>query len=197
MLATTPEKERELSGHMTPIITETNKRAAFTKQLLQRLREETERMKTASGARDQNELRIRENLINTLTRKFVDVMKEYQNAQQKFKMDIKKKMKRQVQIVHPDATPAEVEEVISSGGVSGEIIKNVILKVYAYFLSYSRHALSHMFHFICIVFDIHIYLTQSLALFHSICYLLYRDRLQILYEMQRKTWRINTKTCYG
>jgi t-SNARE complex subunit (syntaxin) len=114
---------------MTPIITETNNRAATTKRLLQALREQTERLKTSSGHRDANELRIRENLVNTLTRKFVDVMKEYQNAQQKFKMDIKKKMKRQVQIVHPDATPEEVEEVINNGGASGEIIKNVILKV--------------------------------------------------------------------
>ena len=45
------------------------------------------------------ELRVRENLVNTLTRKFVDVMKEYQNAQQKYKTDIKKKVKRQVSLL--------------------------------------------------------------------------------------------------
>ena len=56
-------------------------------------------------------------------------MKSYQNAQQKFKLDIKKKMKRQVQIVKPDATPEEIDEVIMSGGGSGEVFKNVILKV--------------------------------------------------------------------
>jgi t-SNARE complex subunit (syntaxin) len=113
------------------LINDTNKRAALAKQLLQRLREDCDRIKSSpsTSQKEGNELRIRENLINTLTRKFVDVMKQYQNAQQKFKLDIRKKMKRQVQIVKPDATPEEIDEVIMSGGGSGEIFKNVILKV--------------------------------------------------------------------
>lgn len=75
-----------------------------------------------------NECRIRENLANTLTRKFVDIMKDYQNVQQKFKTDIKKKVKRQVQIVKPDATSEEIDAVLKSGGGSGEVFKNAILK---------------------------------------------------------------------
>ena len=55
---------------------------------------------------------IRENLCNTLTRKFIDEMKIYQNAQQKYKTDIKKKVTRQVQIVKPDATDEEVDMVM-------------------------------------------------------------------------------------
>ncbi|CAE7677949.1 Stx3, partial [Symbiodinium microadriaticum] len=129
-LATTPEREQELSANLGPIITDTNKRAALAKQLLQRLREDCDGIKSSpsTSQKEANELRIRENLINTLTRKFVDVMKSYQNAQQKFKLDIKKKMKRQIQIVKPDATPEEIDEVIISGGGAGEIFKNVILK---------------------------------------------------------------------
>mmetsp|Transcript_24801 Transcript_24801/g.36578 ORF Transcript_24801/g.36578 Transcript_24801/m.36578 type:complete len:317 (+) Transcript_24801:67-1017(+) len=129
-LATTPEREHELTSGLSPVITETNKKAALAKQLLQRLKEECDSIKSSSSTsqKEANELRIRENLINTLTRKFVDVMKSYQNAQQKFKLDIKKKMKRQVQIVKPDATPEEIDQVMMSGGGSGEIFKNVILK---------------------------------------------------------------------
>jgi t-SNARE complex subunit (syntaxin) len=67
--------------------------------------------------------------MNTLTRKFVDVMKEYQNAQTKYKTDIKKKVKRQVQIVKPDATTEEIDAVFKSGGGSGEVFKNAILTV--------------------------------------------------------------------
>lgn len=127
--AASPEKENEISASMTPILQKTQAKATYTKQLLQRLREQTERMKSSNSPQDANELRIRDNLVNTLTRKFVDVVKEYQNAQQKFKIDIKKKMKRQIQIVLPDATPDQVEEVMKSGGASGEIIKSVILTV--------------------------------------------------------------------
>jgi t-SNARE complex subunit (syntaxin) len=67
--------------------------------------------------------------VNTLTRKFVEVMKAYQNSQQKFKTDIKKKMKRQLKIVKPDATAEEIEAVVSTGGGSSEIFQNSILKV--------------------------------------------------------------------
>lgn len=36
ILATTSEKEAELSAELTPLISETNKKAAFSKQMLQR-----------------------------------------------------------------------------------------------------------------------------------------------------------------
>ena len=79
--------------------------------------------------------RVRDNLCNTLTRKFIDEMKFYQEAQQKYKTDIQKKMKRQVQIVKPDATDARsgrdyeerrrkrrlYKEQILAGGVSDQI----------------------------------------------------------------------------
>lgn len=55
-------------------------------------------------------------------------MKAYQNAQQKFKVDIKKKMKRQIQMVKPDATAEEVEEVVRTGGTAGDVLRSAILK---------------------------------------------------------------------
>jgi len=128
VLATTTEREQETAQDLGPMVTETNKRAAIAKNLLQRLREDTERLKTSTGSK-QSEIKIRENLANTLTRKFVDVMKEYQNAQTKYKTDIKKKVKRQIQIVKPDATTEDIDAVMAQGGGSGEIFKQAILKV--------------------------------------------------------------------
>jgi len=109
-------------------LSDANKKAQVAKQLLQRLREDTERLKTSKDAGKQvSEIRIRENLMNTLTRKFVDVMKEYQNAQQKYKQDIKKKVTRQVQIVKADATTEEIDAVMKSGGTS-TMFQSAILK---------------------------------------------------------------------
>jgi len=71
--------------------------------------------------------RIRENLCNTLTRKFIDEMKLYQNAQQKYKSDIKKKVTRQVQIVKPDATDEEVDMVMRSEGGREALYRESIL----------------------------------------------------------------------
>lgn len=64
------------------------------------MKEETGRVKEKNGS----EFRIRDNLANTLTRKFVATMKDYQNAQTKYKAFVQKKVVRQVHIVKPEAT---------------------------------------------------------------------------------------------
>lgn len=91
-----------------------------------RLEEETQ---TKANETQASELRIRKNLLSTLTRKFVDVMKEYQNAQQEYKTDIRKKVKRHVQIVKPGATTEEIDAVMKSGTGSGGVLKTAILNV--------------------------------------------------------------------
>jgi t-SNARE complex subunit (syntaxin) len=63
----------------------------------------------------------------TLTRKFVDEMKMYQQAQQQYKSDLKKKVKRQVLVVKPDATEEEVEAVMKSEGGRDALYKERIL----------------------------------------------------------------------
>lgn len=141
IMATTNEKEQDESNELTPIITSTNKKATIAKKLLQALRDNTEQMKKSKNTQ-QSETRIRENLINTLTRKFVDVMKEYQSAQTKYKTDIKKKVKRQVQIVKPDATSEEIDAVLKSGGGSGEVFKAAILKVSISIIMFNKHSTS-------------------------------------------------------
>lgn len=129
--ATTADKEQDFSSELEPLVKSTNKKAADAKQFLQALRQQTDQMKgdTSKTSKQSNEVRIRENLLNTLTRKFVDVMKDYQNAQTKYKTDIKKKVKRQVQIVKPDATTEEIDAVFKSGGGAGEVFKTAILTV--------------------------------------------------------------------
>jgi t-SNARE complex subunit (syntaxin) len=126
VLATTNDKEAELSAELKPLVEETNKKANIAKQILQKLREDTERMKSKETGQ-QSEVRIRENLVSTLTRKFVDVMKEYQSVQTKYKTEIKKKVKRQVQIVKADATSEEIDSILKSGGAD-QVFKDAILK---------------------------------------------------------------------
>lgn len=118
--------------YVEPLVKKTNKCATSAKTTLTSLREETDRMKQeaqSSNIKQTPEIRIRDNLVNTLTRKFVEVMKEYQNAQTKYKTEIKKKVKRQVQIVKPDATMEEIDAVFKSGGGASEVLKTAILTV--------------------------------------------------------------------
>jgi t-SNARE complex subunit (syntaxin) len=132
VLASSNEKELDESNDLGPVIKATNQKASLAKKLLQALRESTEQIRktgaSSSANNKQSELRIRDNLLNTLTRKFVDVMKEYQSAQIKYKTDIKKKVKRHVQIVKPDATSEEIDAVLRSGNGTGELFKTAILK---------------------------------------------------------------------
>jgi t-SNARE complex subunit (syntaxin) len=54
-------------------------------------------------------------------------MKAYQSAQQKYKTDIKTKVKRQVQIVKPDATDEDIDQVLKSEGGRDALYKESIL----------------------------------------------------------------------
>jgi t-SNARE complex subunit (syntaxin) len=73
------------------------------------------------------ENRVRENMNTTLTKKFVDEMKIYQQAQQQYKNDIKMKVKRQVQVVKPDATDEDVDQVMKSEGGKDALLRQSIL----------------------------------------------------------------------
>ena len=62
-----------------------------------------------------SQARIRSNMHGTLTRKFVDLMAEYQELQNKYKNKYREKVERQYRIVKPHATKEEIEEAFDSG----------------------------------------------------------------------------------
>ena len=129
MQATTSEAEAKLSAELNPVVSKTNRVAKRAKQTLADMAEATNQLKEkAKKAGEVNELRIRENLQNTLSRKFVETVKDYQKRQQEYKDDVKKKVTRQVRIVKEDATEAEIEDVMNSAGGTGELFKTAILK---------------------------------------------------------------------
>lgn len=70
---------------------------------------------------------VRENMNTTLTKKFIDEMKIYQQAQQKYKTDIKNKVTRQVKVVSPDATDEEIDAVWKSEGGRDALYKKKVL----------------------------------------------------------------------
>jgi len=130
--ATTNERELEIHNELDSLLKQTNKKALVTKNMLKHFNEDISRLKTPSGKATQYqaaELRIREHQTTPLTRKFVDIMKHYQEVQLQFKNDVKNKIKRQIQLVKPDATAEEIDAVFKKGGGSGEILKTTILRV--------------------------------------------------------------------
>jgi len=75
-----------------------------------------------------SEARIRSNMHGTLTRKFVDLMAEYQELQTKYKNKYREKVERQYRIVNPRATRDEIDEMFDSGNQQQEIFTQQILQ---------------------------------------------------------------------
>merc|ERR1719330_1006912 len=119
-------EEAELSRELTPLIQETNNGAKRTKNMLELLKEENAKFKKEKTVKD-SDMRIRENLCNTLTRKFIDEMKLYQSTQQKYKTDLKDKAVRQIKLIKPEATPDEVDTIMKSDGGRTELMQQTVL----------------------------------------------------------------------
>eukprot|EP00558_Chaetoceros_sp_UNC1202_P007753 CAMPEP_0197242056 /NCGR_PEP_ID=MMETSP1429-20130617/7911_1 /TAXON_ID=49237 /ORGANISM="Chaetoceros sp., Strain UNC1202" /LENGTH=232 /DNA_ID=CAMNT_0042701999 /DNA_START=9 /DNA_END=707 /DNA_ORIENTATION=+ len=119
-------RERELGAEVKPLLNKTNKRAKGTKDLLKVLKNETEKYKTEDTLKS-SDIRVRENLCNTLTRKFIDEMKLYQASQQKYKSNIKNKAERQILNMKSDATPEEIEQIMQTEGGRAELFQQKIL----------------------------------------------------------------------
>jgi t-SNARE complex subunit (syntaxin) len=126
-LAVSEMEEKRMSQEIKTLIQKTNADAKNAKRLLSLLREENKKYEDEKTINHSN-LRKRENLVNTLTRKFIDEMKEYQNAQQAFKVNIRKKAVQQIKFVKEDATPEEVEEIMKSDGGREGLYQQSILQ---------------------------------------------------------------------
>ncbi|KAM9995537.1 hypothetical protein ACTFIY_001734 [Dictyostelium cf. discoideum] len=87
------------------------------------------------------EVRIRSNMHNTLTQKFVEMMREYQEIQNNYKNKYKEKIERQYKIVKPDATQEEIREAIDSGD-SKKIFEETIL--YTHLHTQAKNALDYI-----------------------------------------------------
>lgn len=126
VLATSETEEAKISDSIRTLVEGTNGRAKKCKNLLGLLKEENANMKKEGKAKP-TDLRVRDNLVNTLLRKFIDEMKRYQNAQQQYKTDVKKKVTRQVQMIKPDATDQDVDQIMRSEGGREALYQQQIL----------------------------------------------------------------------
>ncbi|KAK9723362.1 hypothetical protein K7432_002015 [Basidiobolus ranarum] len=73
-----------------------------------------------------SDAQIRKNRHIALKTKFMDTLKNYQNVEVKYKEKYRQMMERQIRIVNPNATDAEIEEALDNeqGGVFAQAIMN-------------------------------------------------------------------------
>lgn len=119
--ATEQKEEKRCAGEIEKKLTEVNRLAAETKTTLEGLKKKHGE-KTAQQTQKDPEDRICENLLATLTRKFVDVIKDYQNIQLKYKTGIQKKSKRLIKAAQPEIEDGEIDKYLHDGGDIREVI---------------------------------------------------------------------------
>ena len=119
------------------LIRQGNKSAKQAQVLLQDLGKENKTMELerklnssggSGGGGDSADMRIRSNMLQTLTLMYVDELRKYQGLQHKFKEMRYKRMTREIQQVKPEATPEEINNIIRNGQAT-DIIRQAILKV--------------------------------------------------------------------
>eukprot|EP00455_Lapot_gusevi_P027074 TRINITY_DN2863_c0_g1_i1.p1 TRINITY_DN2863_c0_g1~~TRINITY_DN2863_c0_g1_i1.p1 ORF type:complete len:295 (+),score=76.84 TRINITY_DN2863_c0_g1_i1:118-1002(+) len=95
---------KHIMKKLDAIMSECKATAVVVKQSLKQVEEDN---KSYSGAK----LQMRVNMLNTHTKHFADVMKDYSDASQNFQKTLKQRIARQAQIVKPDVTDAEIDHI--------------------------------------------------------------------------------------
>jgi len=114
--AASPDQEKEISKQLNSLLDITNRQVTTIKNKLETLKEEN--VQFVNKNKESSEGRIRNNMCQALTRKFREVLTEYQTVQTEFKREVVGKVTRQVRIVYPEASDAEVNQLIEAGDMS-------------------------------------------------------------------------------
>eukprot|EP00727_Mastigamoeba_balamuthi_P004717 m51a1_g14243 Plasma Membrane Syntaxin C (314) ;mRNA; f:242347-244014 len=102
------------SQEMQELISTSNNLAGQVRQRLEGMKKGNQQYQFSKDATP-TEIRIRSNMHNTLVTKFMELMKEYNQAQTEYQRSATEKLSRQCKIVKPDMTEEEVKDVIDSG----------------------------------------------------------------------------------
>jgi len=72
-------------------------------------------MKVEIDKSDDSNKRIKTNMHSTLTKKFLELLSEYQTLQTQYKEKVQERVKRQAEIVNPNISEEEINKIITTG----------------------------------------------------------------------------------
>ena len=113
LTAISAEQGKQFTEKLEALMRTTNGMAQQVRQRLKSM--DVENKEYGRRHEGSSEARIRSNMHGTLTRKFVDLMSEYQELQTKYKNKYRERVERQYRIVKPHATKEEIEAAFDSG----------------------------------------------------------------------------------
>jgi len=110
------------------LLATTNRVVQHAKSILQDIRSETSELKKNPSKASSANIRVRENLLNNFTRKFVDTAREYQDKQNRYKTRMKGKAERSVKAVKPTVTDEELEAVFQQEDGVTRVLEAAVMK---------------------------------------------------------------------
>ncbi|CAK9087676.1 Syntaxin-3, partial [Durusdinium trenchii] len=134
--ATTQEREAEVSENLNKLVEETNQQVADVKRGLEllKLRSEEEAAKQPNSA----QIKIRTNMQQAMAKKHQQLLMDFQKAQMNFKRTLEKRQLREMQILMPEATEEQRQEMISDGQTAALMVAKKMAGTHALLLDEVR-----------------------------------------------------------
>jgi len=118
--STTSEAEKRISARLATLVQDTNRKVTGAKNGLQILVEKSEEAHKThpSPAQDQ----IRRNMQQAMGKKLQQLLVDFQKAQGNFKEALERRQQREIMMLVPEATAAEVSRMIEDGETSSLLV---------------------------------------------------------------------------
>jgi len=125
MKATLADQEKAFSAELDRMIDENTRLCSTIKQDLETLDKDVQKSKVSEP--NEPETRIKDISCRSLKAKFVDILKESQTSQLEYKTAVKQKLERQVKIIDPSLTNAQVEEICNDPEGAGNLMATKLI----------------------------------------------------------------------
>jgi t-SNARE complex subunit (syntaxin) len=102
---------KEASDKLQTLLKENNNLAISTKKLL-------DNMENSVDSLTPTELRMRDTVKSQQTRKFAELISTYQSLQTSYKNKMTKRVKKHIEIVHPDFTQEQIDQIVEDGNTA-------------------------------------------------------------------------------
>jgi hypothetical protein len=124
-----------MTSRLSTAVKSGNKKAGQIKSYIDRLRESSEALmrqeygdSVGGHPRPSGEIKIRENMLSSLTTHCVQTAQRLQKAQQDCQIAMKQKRRRHIQVANPELCREDVDAAVDSG-VGGDALMKSIAEV--------------------------------------------------------------------
>jgi syntaxin 1B/2/3 len=132
LFALTPEQTNKITQEIQKLTDETNSQIHKVKGQIDTLKRQA----------DAEEHTMKQNLAASLSSKFADALRQYQQAQEEYAAKVKAKMVQKVKIVKPEATEPQIERAIETGQVEKLFVQSTLDS--AQLTTQSKNALAYV-----------------------------------------------------